>query len=92
MIWTVWAILLITHGALARWAQTVRSFPLISLFADVLLIAIGLITIDQLQGLGFADILRIGFFFAAFGASGRQLMHGVLRKFGAEPLPRMGFF
>jgi hypothetical protein len=92
MTWTIWALLLITHGAFARWAQTTRSYALASVFSDGLLIGIGLITVEQLQGLGGLDILRVGIFFAAFGASGRQLMDRLLRKYGHTTLPRIGFF
>jgi hypothetical protein len=79
MIWILWAIMLLSHGALARWAQNARSYAQISILGDVLLIAIGLITVDQLQGLGIIDVLRIGLFFVAFGAAGRQLMGSFLK-------------
>ena len=81
MTWTLWALLLIAHGALSRWVQTRRQFVLAAVTADGLLIAIGLITVDQLQGLSALEILRIGLFFAAFGASGRKLMHSILGRF-----------
>ena len=81
MTWTLWALLLIAHGALSRWVQTRRQFILAAVIADGLLIAIGLITVDQLQGLSALEILRVGLFFAAFGASGRQLMHSILGRF-----------
>ena len=80
MIWIFWAFMLLTHGAFARWAQTARSYAKISVVADVLLIAIGLVTLDQLQGMGVADVARIGLFFVAFGAAGRQLMTTVLGR------------
>jgi hypothetical protein len=38
-----------------------------------------------LQGLGFLDVLRVGIFFVAFGAAGRQLMHSVLSRGRATP-------
>jgi hypothetical protein len=47
---------------------------------DVLLIAVALITIDQLQGLSIEEILRVGLFFTAFGWAGRQLMGSVLKS------------
>lgn len=72
--------MLLTHGAFARWAQTARSYAKVSIFADVLLIAIGLITLDQLQGMGLAEMGRIGLFFVAFGAAGRQLMGSLLKR------------
>ena len=80
MIWILWALLLISHGALARWAQTAASYAKASVLCDVLLIAVALITVDQLQGLGVAEILRVGVFFTAFGWSGRQLMGSLLRR------------
>jgi len=80
MIWIVWALLLVSHGALSRWAQTADSYAKVSVLGDVLLIAVALITVDQLQGLGFAEILRIGVFFTAFGWAGRQLMGSVLKS------------
>jgi hypothetical protein len=79
MIWILWAIMLVTHGAFSRWAQTARSYAKASLLGDVLLIAISLVTVDQLQGLGLLDVLRLGLFFVAFGTAGRQLMASVLR-------------
>ena len=79
MIWILWAVMLVTHGALTRWAQTARSYANASLVGDVLLITIGLITVDQLQGLSFLDMLRIGLFFVAFATAGRQLMASLLR-------------
>jgi hypothetical protein len=78
MIWIVWALLLVAHGALSRWAQTADSYAKVSVLGDVLLIAVALITIDQLQGLGLAEILRVGVFFTAFGWVGRRLMGSVL--------------
>lgn len=79
MIWILWAVMLVTHGAFSRWAQATRSYAKASLVGDVLLIAIGLITVDQLQGLAFLDMLRIGLFFVAFATAGRQLMTSCLR-------------
>ena len=80
MIWILWALMLIGHGALSRWAQTARSYAKASVLGDVLLIAVALITIDQLQGLGIEEILRVGLFFTAFGWAGRQLMGSVLKS------------
>ncbi len=80
MIWILWAFMLLSHGAFVRWAQTARSYAKISVLSDVLLIAIGLVTLDQLQGLGIADTVRIGLFFVAFGAAGRQLMGSLLKR------------
>jgi hypothetical protein len=80
MIWILWAFMLITHGAFSRWVETARSYAKAAVIGDVLLIAIALITIDQLQGLGVADVLRVGVFFAAFGGAGRQLMGSVLKR------------
>jgi len=80
MIWILWALLLIAHGAISRWAQTTRSYAKASVLGDVLLIAVALITIDQLQGLGIEEILRVGLFFTAFGWAGRQLMGSVLKS------------
>jgi hypothetical protein len=80
MTWIVWALLLISHGALSRWAQTVETYAKVSVLCDVLLIAVALITVDQLQGVGIAEVLRVGVFFTAFGWSGRQLMGSLLRR------------
>jgi hypothetical protein len=80
MIWIVWALLLVSHGALSRWAQTADSYAKVSVLGDVVLIAVALMTVDQLQGLGFAEVLRIGVFFTAFGWAGRQLMGSVLKS------------
>jgi hypothetical protein len=88
MTWTFWAVLLITHGALSRWAKGSRFYATASVVADGILMAIGLITLDLLQGLGFLDVLRIGVFFVAFGTAGRQLMHSVLARFPGTALPR----
>jgi hypothetical protein len=90
MTWTLWAVLLLTHGALSRWAKGSRFCAAASVVADAVLIAIALITMDQLQGLAILDILRIGAFFIAFGTAGRQLMHSLLCRFPAEPPPRAG--
>ena len=78
MLWIFWALMLISHGAFVRWAKTVRGYAKFAVFGDVLLIAIALVTIDQLQGMSFLDMLRIGAFFVAFGAAGRQLMGSAL--------------
>jgi hypothetical protein len=83
MIWILWAFMLLTHGALARWAKTARNYAKISVVTDVLIIAIGLMTVDQMQGMGIAEIARIGLFFVAFGAAGRQLMSTVLKRSAA---------
>jgi hypothetical protein len=80
MIWILWALMLLAHGAFARWAQTTRSYATTSVFGDLLLIAIALLTLDQLQGLNIIDMLRIGLFFVAFGTAGRQLMSTVLKR------------
>lgn len=79
MIWILWAAMLVTHGAFSRWARTTRSYAKASLIGDVLLIAISLITVDQLQDFSFLDMLRLGLFFVAFGTAGRQLMASFLR-------------
>ncbi len=81
MTWILWAVLLITHGALSRWAKASRFYAPASVIADGMLIAIALVTVDQLQGLGFLDVLRIGVFFIAFGTAGRQLMQSVLARY-----------
>ena len=87
MIWIVWAFLLVSHGAISRFAQTSRHLPLMAFCGDVLLVGIALITLAQLQGMSVADTLRIGVFFAAFGTSGRQLMHHVLGRFARSGPP-----
>ena len=79
MIWILWALMLVAHGAISRWAQIARSYAKAAVLGDVLLIAVALITIDQLQGLGIEEILRVGLFFTAFGWAGRQLMGSVLK-------------
>jgi hypothetical protein len=80
MFWTIWALLLVTHGALSRWVQATAAHPLAAASGDVLLIAVGLMTIDQLQGLGGPAIVRVGLFFVAFGYSGRQLIGCLLTR------------
>jgi hypothetical protein len=80
MIWTIWAIMLVAHGAYARWAKTTRRYAALAVIADALLIVIALVTIDQIQELSGPDWLRIGIFFVAFGVAGRQLMNGILRQ------------
>jgi len=78
MLWIVWALMLLSHGAFARWVQNARGYAKVAVVGDLILIAIGLVTIDQLQGMTFLDYLRIGVFFIAFGTAGRQLMVSVL--------------
>jgi hypothetical protein len=90
MTWIFWAVLLVTHGALSRWAKGSRFFAPASVVADGILIAVALITVDQLQGLGMLDMLRIGVFFVAFGTAGRQLMHSVLIRYAGASGPRRG--
>lgn len=80
MIWTLWAFMLLAHGAYVRWAQTTRRYAALAVIADALLIVIALVTMDQIQDLRVADWLRIGVFFVAFGVAGRKLMNGVLRQ------------
>ena len=80
MTWILWAVMLITHGALSRWAKGSRFYAPASVVADGILIAVALITVDQLQGLAIPEVLRIGLFFVAFGTAGRQLMHSLLRR------------
>jgi hypothetical protein len=79
MIWTIWALLLIAHGAFRRWAKTASRHAVMSTLGDTLLVAIALFTLNQLQGLGAADFVRVGIFFIAFGVAGRQLMTSFLR-------------
>lgn len=88
--WILWAALLLTHGALSRWAKSSRFFAPASIVADGILIAIALITMDQLQDLQVREVMRIGVFFIAFGTAGRQLMNSVLTKFPAGPPPTAG--
>ena len=90
MTWIFWAVLLIAHGALTRWAKGSRFYAPASLLADSILIAVALITVDELQGLALPDILRLGAFFIAFGTAGRQLMHSLLSRNPAGPRPRAG--
>ena len=85
--WILWAALLLTHGALSRWAKSSRFYAPASIIADGILIAIALITMDQLQDLQVREVLRIGVFFIAFGTAGRQLMNSVLTKFPAGTPP-----
>ncbi len=80
MFWTIWALLLIGHGALSRWVQVAPRHPLAATLSDVLLIVIGVLTVSQLQGLTAPDILRVGAFFVAFGYSGRRLTNTVLAR------------
>jgi hypothetical protein len=80
MLWILWALMLISHGAFVRWAENARSYAKAAVFGDLLLIAIGLLTIDQLQGMTLVDMTRIGAFFVAFGVAGRQLMGSALRR------------
>ena len=79
--WILWAVLLIAHGALSRWAKVSRFYAPASMVADGVLIAIALITMAQLQDLQVGEVLRIGVFFIAFGTAGRQLMNSVLTRF-----------
>lgn len=90
MTWILWAVLLITHGALSRWAKGSRFYAPASVIADGILIAIALITLDQLRGLGGLDVLRIGVFFVAFGTAGRRLMQSLLTRYPESPPPRAG--
>jgi hypothetical protein len=91
MTWILWAVLLVAHGALSRWAKGSRFYAPASIVADGILIAVALITVDQLQELAALDVVRIGVFFVAFGTAGRQLMHSVLSREtdggGAPPSP-----
>lgn len=80
MIWILWALMLIAHGAISRWAPTSRRYAKAAVLGDVLLIGVALITIDQLQGLSIEEIVRVGLFFTAFGWAGRQLMGSVLKS------------
>jgi hypothetical protein len=88
--WTVWAVLLLSHGALSRWAKGSRFFASASMIADGILIAIALITMDQLQELNVLEVARIGVFFVAFGTAGRQLMNSVLTRFPEGTPPSTG--
>jgi hypothetical protein len=87
MTWTLWAVLLLIHGALSRWAKGSRFHAPASIVADGILIAIALITMEQLQDLEVLEVLRIGVFFIAFGTAGRQLMNSVLTRFPEGPPP-----
>jgi hypothetical protein len=82
--WILWAVLLLVHGALSRWAKGSRFYAAASIVADGMLIAIALITMAQLQDLQVGEVLRIGIFFIAFGTAGRQLMNSVLTRFPAK--------
>ena len=88
--WILWAVLLLAHGAISRWAKGSRFYAAASIATDGILIAIALITLDQLQDLEVLGVLRIGVFFVAFGTAGRQLMHSVLSRFPAGTPPRAG--
>jgi len=79
MIWTVWALLLLAHGAYSRWVETASRHAALSVPGDLLLITVALITIDQLQGSRLWDFARAGAFFVAFGFAGRQLMGNLIR-------------
>ena len=79
MLWILWALMLISHGAFVRWAETARSYAKVAVIGDLVLIAIALITLDQLQGMAVVDVLRVGLFFIAFGTAGRQLMGSALK-------------
>lgn len=80
MIWILWALLLVTHGAFSRWVETVENRAKVAIIGDVVLIAVALLTIDQLQELNFAEFVRVGIFFTAFGCAGRQLMGSLLKR------------
>ena len=80
MLWILWALMLISHGAFVRWAETAHSYAKVAVIGDLVLIAIALITLDQLQGMAVVDVLRVGLFFIAFGTAGRQLMGSALRQ------------
>ena len=80
MGWTLWALLLVTHGAFSRWARSAPRHALMATLSDALLLIIGLLTLDKLQGLGVADIGRVGAFFVAFAVAGQQMMKGILRS------------
>jgi hypothetical protein len=80
MLWIIWALMLVSHGALSRWARQAGRFALMATLGDALLIVIGLLTVYQLQGLEIADFPRVGLFFVAFGVAGQQLMHSVLPR------------
>jgi hypothetical protein len=80
MIWTVWALMIVAHGAYARWVRTARRYAALAVVADALLAVIAIVTIAQIQDLHVAEMLRIGVFFVAFGVAGRQFMNGVLRQ------------
>lgn len=86
MIWTVWALLLVTHGAFTGWVRRASRPALLPTLGDALLIAIGLMTLNQLQGLEPREFLRVGVFFVAFGLAGRQLMNGILRELSGRGL------
>ena len=82
--WILWAVLLLVHGALSRWAKGSRFYAPASIICDGILIAIALITMEQLEDLQVLEVLRIGVFFIAFGTAGRQLMDSVLSRFPAR--------
>jgi len=86
--WTLWAVLLIAHGAFTRWARTAARYATVSIFGDALLIAIALITLDQLQQADSTDFVRIGLFFVAFGFLGRQMMGSLLKRAPVKMPPR----
>lgn len=88
MTWILWAVLLLTHGALSRWAKGSRFYAPVSIITDGILIAVALITVDELQGMSLADTARVGIFFIAFGTAGRQLMNSVLSRFAPDPSAR----
>ena len=90
MTWIFWAVLLLTHGALSRWAKGSSFYAPASIVADGILIAIALFTVEQLQDLALLNVLRIGVFFVAFGTAGRQLMHSVLSRESDRSPPRAG--
>jgi hypothetical protein len=86
MIWTVWALLLVAHGAFSGWVRAASRHALLPTLGDALLIAIGLMTVSQLQGLEPREFLWVGAFFVAFGMAGRQLMNNILRELSSRGL------
>ena len=86
MIWTVWALLLVSHGAFSGWVRAASRHALLATLGDALLIAVGLMTISQLQGLQAREFFWVGAFFVAFGVAGRQLMNGILRQLSSRSL------
>jgi hypothetical protein len=81
MTWILWALMLITHGGYRRWAKTSRFYAAASIIGDGLLLAIGLITIERIEGMSLLEIFRVGVFFTAFAVAGQQLVHSVLARY-----------